>query len=135
VLVEPAPDHVGGHEVSGSAAELRRPFGRIAKVHRSSELVLYFEGLPRSGNSFITVYQYWGDPSVGPAPFDPQSVGTMAESLLDTTYTFRGTIFDRLRHENRMNIGYVDGHVAPSYVTASQLQRVVVDWVASPITQ
>ena len=120
-----------------SAVQKSRLGGRIAKCQRSSEVALYFDALPRfTTNSAVVgtltmqyVYGYFGNST--PAPFPAVYVGTLAESLLDPD-TSRRMVFDTLRHEGRMNVAFVDGHVATLPITQAALGGVIVDAYGTP---
>lgn len=127
---------LGCRDTSTDAAEQRRCMGRIAKIRRSSEVVLYLDALPKGGDTgYPAVYQYWGSGAAGTCPFPSQYIGTLAESLLDTYYNSRPTVFDKLRHEKRLNVAFVDGHVAGLYMTSGDLSHVFVDYTLAPIQQ
>ena len=118
----------GCAETSTIAAQKRRPMGKINSVRGPSEVALYLDALPRNQyGAFPTVYQYYGDASAGTPPFAQQYVGTLAESMLDTTNAFRKSVFDFARHDKRMNIAFVDGHAAAIDMTPAAMQHVIVD--------
>ena len=98
----------------------RRLAGKLAKLHRSDQLVFLTDAKPRSQPA----YSWMRDPWICWTP-DLKSTGpvTLADALDNKGVAVDPTMFDIPRHRGRINIAFADGHVQALRITIPDLQQ------------
>jgi prepilin-type processing-associated H-X9-DG protein len=91
------------------------PLGRVTKIKRPSEVMLAMDGRPRGEyDDWLMVFDYTPDDTLADWERQIQG-GTLGKQSLDP-----------LRHRGRMNVLFVDGHVATITMTPGGLKSVGV---------
>ena len=98
----------------------RRLLGNLSRVHNTSQVVLFSDGKPRASPAYSWFADGWicWTPSLtltGPV--------TLADALQNNGRALRADMFDLLRHKNRINIAFADGHVQTMQINANDLQQ------------
>jgi prepilin-type N-terminal cleavage/methylation domain-containing protein/prepilin-type processing-associated H-X9-DG protein len=96
-----------------------RYWGRVSAIRRSTDTVLALDGQPRnqSGYQIVTCYNLQTDNALtNTTPDRPATVGDAMRGVqMDPNQGDwlggNATQFDPLRHKNRMNVLFIDGHV------------------------
>ena len=89
----------------------QRLAGRIAAVRRPAQIVLLTDARPDG------IWMVWrgADASLGPL--------TLADALGAQPRVLRSTMFDRVRHQGRINAAFLDGHVEHLRIAPIDLRR------------
>ena len=95
--------------------------GNLSRIHDITRVVLFTDAKLRAQASF----SWFPDPWI---VWSPRTVFvgpvTLADALLNNGKAIDQSSFDQKRHDKRMNIAFVDGHVATYRITSGDLERV-----------
>ena len=106
--------------------DLRRLRGNLSHAHPTSAIVLLADGQPRPEPAIWFMPEGW----VTWTPTDPNGTVTLADAWLDRTRAKKRTLskdnFDPLRHKDRINVAYLDGHVENLMLTPQGLSGAIL---------
>jgi prepilin-type processing-associated H-X9-DG protein/prepilin-type N-terminal cleavage/methylation domain-containing protein len=91
------------------------PRGLVGKVRRSSEVMLFADGLPRTVNNYYTI-------------FDHDVNWTLLDYYNRQHVPNNWRTFDYKRHDNRMNVVFVDGHAETVGMKDPDFKKIGVSW-------
>lgn len=98
--------------------ESRRYGGKLSKIIDSSRTMLLGDAAPQGGGASESGGSMFFSPRL-----DSAGAVTLADALAGTSAT-HPTMFDRRRHQGRMNVAFVDGHVEAVAITSGALRHV-----------
>jgi prepilin-type processing-associated H-X9-DG protein/prepilin-type N-terminal cleavage/methylation domain-containing protein len=112
---------LGGTDFSATGANGVRYFGRVAAIRRPCDTALAIDGQPRNAGGWQIVDMYNANTDTSPSqpfPTKPATVGDVmrGEGMNANSASLGGdaTQFDPIRHKNKMNVLFLDGHVTMS---------------------
>ncbi len=90
-----------------------RLYGNSAKVHHADQTVLFIDGIPRPGTTIANYSAFYNlntGTTLSASLYDIMA-GVPAQTNTSAALGGYSTSFDPIRHHNRMNILFIDGHV------------------------
>jgi prepilin-type processing-associated H-X9-DG protein len=97
----------------------RRLKGKLVKIRRSDQLVLYSDAIPRNTPAAGWMPDGW---ICWTPDLNSKGVITLADALASNGKALDKSMFDLPRHQGRINIAFADGHVELKRITAGDLE-------------